>query len=224
VVGILIALAIDNYNDNRIIRNKEQTYLHGLKNEFETSKWKLEELIQVNKQKYENARLIVELIDHPDSPPAEQQFSELLFNTFAFDIHFNPNNSLLNEMINSGSLKDISNPELRKQLTTWIATIEDITQQEDDQQGQQEKVLNMFRTDDNSIRTVIDLTGVGQNEIGLSPKNSQISNLSLLKSITFENNILIFILSSQATEKAHYQPLMEDLITILELIKLEIKE
>ena len=38
VIGILIALAIDNANDNRIKREKEQIYLRGLKEEFDISK------------------------------------------------------------------------------------------------------------------------------------------------------------------------------------------
>ena len=49
VIGILIALAIDNANEQSIKRGKEQAYLVGLKSEFGISKLKLEELIRVNK-------------------------------------------------------------------------------------------------------------------------------------------------------------------------------
>ncbi|MGW8315346.1 MAG: DUF6090 family protein [Bacteroidales bacterium] len=48
VIGILIALAINNNYENRLKQEKEQIYLAGLKNEFLTSKLKLEELIRVN--------------------------------------------------------------------------------------------------------------------------------------------------------------------------------
>ena len=41
VIGILIALTINNSNINRIIKEKEQTYLNGLREEFQTSKLKL---------------------------------------------------------------------------------------------------------------------------------------------------------------------------------------
>lgn len=51
-----------------------------------------------------------------------------------------------------------------------------------------------------------------------------ISNLELLKSRKFENNILMFILTTNAMEKAHYEPFMKDLDSILELIEIEIKE
>ncbi|MCG6188922.1 hypothetical protein [Maribellus maritimus] len=223
VIGILIALAINNSNQKRIIREKEQVYLIGLKNEFQTSKSKLQRLIEVNNSNFEGAKKIVEYISDENIQPDESEFSELLYNTFAFDIAFNPNNSLLNEMINSGSLKDISNPILKTYLTTWISTLEDIAKQENDLGIQREKVLDMFRKESNSIRTIFDLTDVSGKELGLLPGKNNISNLNLLNSKEFENNILIFILTTRATESTHYNPLMEELDAILGIIDEEIK-
>lgn len=222
VVGILIALAIDNRAEQRTLDRKEQTYLLGLNKEFQTSRKKLIQLIAINRQNYENAQRIVGFIDQPSSLPSEQVFSELLFNTLNYDIAYNPNNSLLSEMINSGSLKDLSNPELRRQLTNWIATLDDIVRQEQDLDRQRENVLDLFRSDTYSIRTILDHTDVTQVELGLSPKNTPINNLPLLQSTWFENNLLLFILSSQATESSHYAPLLEDVDSILALLKQEL--
>jgi hypothetical protein len=222
VLGILIALAINNSNQNRVIKEKEQTYLIGLKNEFQTSKLKLTELIKVNRLNFEGAKEIFAYMADKNQPPSEEHFSELLVRTFSFDISFNPNNSLLNEMINSGSLKDISNTELRKNLTNWISTIEDIDNQENELGIQREKVLDILRTDEMSLRTIFDLSGTSQ-ELGLSRAQNRISNLPLLNSKAFENNILAFILTTNAMEEAHYNPLMQDLNAILELIDAEIK-
>ena len=221
VIGILIALAINNGNQNRILKKKEQTYLKGLKREFQTSKLKLNELIQVNKRSYNGAKQIIQYISNENELPTEIQFSDLLFNTFSSDVAFNPNNSLLNEMISSGSLKDISNANLRLLLTNWISTIEDISKQENELGTQREKVLDMFRANDYSIRTIFNLTNVSK-DLGLVKYDNNISNLSLIKSTEFENNLLMFILTSYATEKAHYQPLMLDLNSILDLIETEI--
>jgi len=222
VIGILIALAINNSNQNRVIQKKEQTYLNGLKAEFQTSKLKLSELIKINKSNFYGAKKLLEDISNKNESPSEKQFSELLLNTFSSDISFNPNNSLLSEMISSGSLKDISNTTLRIKLTNWISTIEDVSKQESELGIQREKVLDIFRTNENSLRTIFDLTGISQ-EIGLQKMEQTVSNLDLLKSRKFENNILMFILTTNAMEKAHYQPLMEDLDSILKLIENEIK-
>lgn len=223
VIGILIALAINNGNQSRINRQKEQIYLSGLRDEFETSKRKLTELMKVNKTNYNGAKEIIEYASDTTVSLTEKQFSELLYNTFANDIAFNPNNSLLNEMINSGSLKDISNSKLRVHLTNWISYLEDISKQENDLRIQREKILDMFRNGEISIRTVLDLTAVSQ-ELGLPKARSIISNLELLHSTKFENNVLLFVLASYATETTHYQPLMENLDTIVNLIKSEIDD
>ena len=222
VVGILIALAINNYNQDKDLKLKEQTYLIGLKSEFETSKLKLKELIEVNKGNYDGAKQIIEHISKKNEPPTESQFSILLLNTFSSDISFNPNNSLLNEMINSGSLKDISNTELRIALTNWISALDNISEQENELRIQREKVLDIFRIGNGNLRTILDNTTTFA-ELEIPKMENNTSNLNLLESTEFENNILLFILTSYVIEKSHYNPLMQNVNYILELIDKEIK-
>ena len=50
VIGILIALAINNLNLDRLDARNEQTYLRGLQKEFMISKAKLNELMAVNQR------------------------------------------------------------------------------------------------------------------------------------------------------------------------------
>ena len=223
VIGILIALAIDNANENSIKRDKEQVYLKGLYDEFETSRIKLKELISVNKQSYEDSKKILAYMETPDKLPDEQELSNLFYNAFAFDISFNPNNSLLEEMINSGSLKDISNPRLRILLTNWISNMEDISKQDAMLNNERNKIIDMFRSNEHSIKTIYDFTGVSS-ELGLPTDSGQISNLSLLQSTEFENNMLMFVLTSIKTETLHYNPLMQGIDNILKTIEGEIKE
>lgn len=224
VVGILIALAINNAQHSRSISVKEATYLEGLQKEFQTSKNKLDTLLVVNKTNYESAREILTIIADTLNKPDEEEISELVYNSLSNDIAFNPNNSLLNEMINSGSLRDLSNTELRKQLTNWLSSLDDIAKQEAELKLQRDHVLDLFRSNDYSLRTILDHTQVSQNQLGLSPEPSGKSNLSLYRSRAFENNLLMFILSGLSTEKAHYEPLMNDLEDILNLIDRELPE
>ncbi|SIO00357.1 DUF6090 family protein [Algoriphagus halophilus] len=221
VIGILIALGINNLNQQRINKNTEQIYLQGLEEEFQTSKLKLEELIQVNQGNIDGAKSILTYIADPNNSPGEKEFSELLYQSFSSDIAFNPNNSLLNEMINSGNLKILSNSELRRLLTNWISTLEDIKRQENELDIQREHVLNEFRTEGNSLQTVLKQVGVYQ-QLDIPIGQKEQSNLKLLSSSAFENNILMFILASYATGEAHYQPLMREMEQILSLIQKEI--
>ena len=221
VIGILIAVAINNSRERSILEQKEQVYLKGLKDEFETSKRKLTQLIEVNKQNYLGAQKILTYTNNPSKQLSEKDFSELLYRSFSYDIYFNANNSLLNEMINSGSLKDISNDTLRKLLTNWEAILKDISKQENELGEQRNRVLNMFRTDKNSIKTIFQLSTPIPETTFLNNED-YVSNLNLLESLEFENNMLMFYLVSYSTSETHYKPLLEELNSILSLITSEI--
>lgn len=222
VIGILIALQINNWNQNRIDEKNERIYLIGLKEEFQISKRKLQELIAVNRQNYQGAQKILAYATSGRDSLNELTLSNLLYQTFSADIAFNPNNSFLQEMINSGNLKTLSNPALRTQLTNWISTLEDISRQEEELGIQRVKVLDRFRTNDTSLRTIFIQAGVDDN-LGLPAPADTLSNLPLLDSTAFENNVLMFLITSQATEQAHYQPLMKELEAIVHLIDQELE-
>ncbi|TDQ16657.1 hypothetical protein DFQ04_2779 [Algoriphagus boseongensis] len=224
VIGILIALAINNQNLQRQRLKKEQTYLQGLKNEFQISRAKLEELIRVNQSNLDGAKQILSYCRPGLEKPTEKEFSELLYQTFASDISYNPNNSLLEEMINSGSLKDLTENELRVKLTNWLATLDDISNQENELSEQRKLIINSFSQNQYSLRTILDQSGITEQVIGVPQAKESVSNLSLLDQQFFENNLLQFILATQATEEAHYKPLLKDLEAIQQAIDLAIAE
>ena len=60
----------------------------------------------------------------------------------------------------------------------------------------------MLRNNENSIRTIFDLAGVSK-VLDIPEGNNNSSNLQLLDSKEFENNVLMFILTAYATENAH---------------------
>lgn len=221
VFGILIALTINNWNQNRLIREKEQFYLEGLKSEFEQNRIKLANLIEVNRLNYEESKKLAGYI-HSNDKPGEKELSEMLYNAFSFEIDYNPNNSLLIEMLNSGGLKMISNAMLRSHLTQWESRIQSIHRQESALREQREKLVDIARTEA-SIKTILDLAGVTANAMGMEKSPEEQSNRSILNSKEFENNLLIFILTGVSTETTHYQPLLSEIDTILALINSEIK-
>ncbi|MBC2839659.1 DUF6090 family protein [Robiginitalea sp. SC105] len=219
VIGILIALWISNANEDSQRRQREQFYLGGLQAEFEQSRAKLEILVEVNRQTYSRARVIADAIASPDSVLSESELAVLLFQAFSDDLAYNPNNSLLQEMLNAGRMELLGDTELRKHLTSWSARIERIRQQETSLREQRYRVLDVAREGTGSIRSIFENTGVASGELGLLPSADPGSNLPLLDSPAFENNVLIFILTSVYTEKMHYQPLLEEIDAILALIE-----
>ena len=223
VIGILIAMEIGNWNEQRKISQLELVYLQGLKDEFEQSRVKLQTLIEVNKSVYEDAKKIADYIATDDFPD-EQQLSVLIFNAFSYEQAYNPNNSLLNEIISAGYLKNITNPKLRQELSTWESVIQSIHRQEATLREQREKVLDIFRKEDGSMRTILEQADIIDRQMGLIKSKNQDSNLSLIKSREFENNLLPYILTGMMMESEHYKPLLDRINKILELIDKKIAE
>ncbi|MBX2845882.1 MAG: hypothetical protein KTR13_06665 [Saprospiraceae bacterium] len=222
VIGILIALGVNNLSQRKALKNKEKTYLEGLKQEFIVSKEKLLELLEVNEESYQSAKEILELI-HDDSNFEEKRLSNLLFMAYGRDLTYNPNVSLLQEMISSGSIKDISNADLRLQLTNWLPRIQDIKRQEEELTLQREKSIDLMRSGDYSIKTIFDQAGISE-VFDLPTEGRQVkSNRAILSSREFENNTLTFFLTAHIIENSHYQPLLDNVEQTLSLIDEELE-
>lgn len=218
VIGILLALAIDNAREARHQNQKEQTYLEGLRKEFQINKQKLINLRAVNEQNLTNTRTILTILSEPEDQVSEDSLSQLFYSALAYDIRYNPNNSLLLEMVNSGSLKDLSDPALRIQLTNWLATLEDIIKQEEGLSQDRNKVLDLFRSGSYRIRPIFEHIADYQEQMMLPPSTGPGSNMDLFRSAALENNLILFMLSTSATELAHYAPLQEQIDSILALL------
>ena len=88
---------------------------------------------------------------------------------------------------------------------------------------QRDEILDMFREDKYRLRMILDQVGVSSELLGIESDTSTGSNLKLLDSTTFENNLLMFLLTTLSTSEQHYQPLLEDIDNILDLINGELK-
>lgn len=218
VVGILIALAINNWNQREAAKKREQFYLDGLRQEFLQSKVKLQELMKVNRLSYEESRRLAEIISSDSIDLPEEELSALIFNAFSYEINYNPNNSLLMEIISSGGLKDLSDAELRLYLTSWESAIRQIHQQETTLRNQREHILSILSNGGGSIRTILDHTGVSASQLGLKIKEGGPGNRDIIRTQEFENNLLMFILTGVFTESYHYEPLLARIDRVLELL------
>lgn len=218
VLGILLALYVDNWNDNRLEQKRESFYLSELRTEFKGSRIKLENLIAANEGTYQRASEIANAMALDGQGLSESEFSALLFHSFSDEMLYNPNNSVLQEMLNSGRLEYLSDPALRVHLTTWSSRLEQIRQQELNLRELRAEVLEITLKEGGSIREIFENTGILAAEMGLKSSPTRTSNLKLLQSQNLENHLLIFILTARLTEQNHYEPLLSEIDTILDLI------
>ena len=118
VIGILIALQINNWNEYRKERNREQTILKSLQTDFKTN------IINVNNaynnflEAYEASANLLEIISTDDiinGSEVEQLLDDIVNKTMSLDII----TGSIDEMLNTGSINLIRDENLRKQLSNW---------------------------------------------------------------------------------------------------------
>ena len=116
VIGILIALQINTWNEERKLANEEQYLLRELFSEFNINldKIKEDQFLNLNNQ---NAAIdILELIHKDSLKNNAKKLDSLFIEVFSYG-SFNPVNGVLSEMISSGKLRVLKDPDLRNKLS-----------------------------------------------------------------------------------------------------------
>ena len=118
VIGILVALQINNYNEYRKDRNKEQIILKQLKEDYEANLEQLEQKMKIRSIIITSAFKIFKYIDHP----VEINRDSLILNiaNVCNDPTFDP---IQNDLINSGNLRLITNENLKRLLSNWSSEV-----------------------------------------------------------------------------------------------------
>ena len=114
VVGILIALSINNWNENRKLRNQELHYLKNLKTDLNLNITELDKYITVRNSRIESANKVLE---HFEGKPLSD-LNDFAFHTTNIYIwqKFSQQDNTFQELINSGNLALISNDSIKNGL------------------------------------------------------------------------------------------------------------
>ena len=129
VIGILIALQINNWNQTRIENLEEQIALKNLKEDFDFNYKTLDSLIKSTIKSKEFEFSILKYTGNKPKPKTEDEFNDLLNQSLGLSEFF-PRNGSLDELLSSGKLKVIKNQRLRKSLSSWYPVFESIVARE----------------------------------------------------------------------------------------------
>lgn len=118
VIGILIALSIDNWNDERKDISKEQQILTQLRDEFKSNLLQLEEKISTRRSMIQACQKVLKDIDNPDMANRDSLITRLArqMNDPTFD-------PIINDLIGSGNIRLIRNEQLKRLLTNWSSDV-----------------------------------------------------------------------------------------------------
>ena len=125
VIGILIALSINNQNETRKERAQETVILKQLLGDFNSNLDQLDQKISFRRDFMNSSKQLFKLIDNPN-----------LRNKDSIDTHigktmpyatFDP---IINDLAGSGELSLIKNITLKQALTHWSSNIKDVIEDE----------------------------------------------------------------------------------------------
>jgi len=128
VIGILIALQINDWNEARLAKIEEKRILSNLHQEFQKNRVLLDSCISSNQNAFSNMKMIMELIATSHSEVIEQQtepfkFDQLLFHSFEHQ-NFFPSQHSLNELTQSGKMQYLKNDKLKSMLYRWSSALD----------------------------------------------------------------------------------------------------
>ena len=124
VIGILLALQIDNWNEERVERNTEQLLLGNLKQEITANLERLDEAMLYHAKSREGAKQILEFYNGIKLIENYQAVDSLLA-LIQWAWTYDPSMGALNSIKLSGHLNSVRNAELRVLITDYEDRIND---------------------------------------------------------------------------------------------------
>ena len=113
VIGILIALQINNWNEQKKINIDEKIILFDLKNEIISNVKELDKKGNFHQRALNDARKLREFIDHPEKLTNVSQDSIWKWTFRLGGSKINPDRGILNSIISSGQINIIRNNNLK---------------------------------------------------------------------------------------------------------------
>jgi hypothetical protein len=179
VIGILIALQVDNWNKKNEDDRRATQILLALQNEFNNSKTQLSRVKSYNKGVLRASSGLLDLVSNFPKNYDETKVADLL-KDYGYYLSFDPFNGALETAISSGDIHLIDNDSLVNLLFSWSSLILDSKEEETQSRQllfQQKKDLMFEYTRE------VDIWKQGQ-----SPFSSDY--VGLLKNPDFENWVI----------------------------------
>ena len=125
VIGILIALQINNWNEYRKDRIKEQVILKQLKGEYESNLTQLESKINIRNRMKTSGQRLLHYMNAPDGVSSDSILYH--FSQTGYRPTFDP---IKNDIVNTDKLSLIQNDSLRILLSQWETNFYQLNEEE----------------------------------------------------------------------------------------------
>jgi len=216
VVGILIALQINTWNEERKKKDMERQLLTSLLEEFEINLEILDKTIRSNTKTFESCIKIGEFTGPSLPIISEKELSQYMLGAFKGDAIYVPNQGTMYEITNSGKLSLISDVDLRKAISNWLSQLELVKSQEKSVIEVKNNTHQYFISKGNFRRHLDIIEDV---LIDVEPSRFPNNDFIFLQNPEFESNLYLTIVTSINLNKNFYLPLKEQTELLIKQIK-----
>ena len=195
VIGILIALSINNFNNSRQERKIEQEYLLSLQTEFEINLTRINNSIKENKERVNAVDDMLTLFDNNVRDTiSDKAISNIMYSVFSGEAVYNPSNGVLTDIISSGNLNLIQNKKLRQRLASFESKLEFLKLVENAVKSMKSELKSQLNKN-GSIRKVLIDRGLNFDHKSIS---DSVNNRVIFSLTEFENSLLDYYLTIKA--------------------------
>jgi hypothetical protein len=154
VIGILIALQVNNWNEIRKLQNESQGIIKTLNTEFKNNREVLKDRIDYLEDANKYVKAVLSLIKSDKSQLSAVNIDSIISLSLNYG-NYNPANSTIQELISSGKLNLIENNQLKDNLFNWLQTLEDTDEDFKNQDLQAITMLEVYLTKNISLKNTI---------------------------------------------------------------------
>ncbi|WP_282135560.1 DUF6090 family protein [Seonamhaeicola maritimus] len=197
VIGILIALSINNWNEERKLRSSEKLVLKTLLGEFRNNLNNIEPIKIQADTIVDSAVELANLINTKAFIQDTIRMPQLFFNICFTSPYLRLDNGVLNDVINSGKLNIIKSDSLRAKLGAFESYKLGLEKHQDFIGGNNQKVLK-YQLEKGNFRKHI--FAINKNTAKLPDLNPSAKpfNYNFTKTLPFENDLMMYISSLNA--------------------------
>ena len=230
MIGILLALQVNNWNEQRKDRKKEQVVLKQLQEDFQANLIQLEEKMKTREKILISAFQLLKAFDEPVGVDRDSVIKDLA--KVNHDPTFDP---IQNDLTSSGNLSLISNNQLKRLLSNWSSDVVGVQEIEVNwtksvygqnqliisELGLGRDVFNSFMNDSQQLWLFDNNSNSYKTEIGTSKLGLALNEVLTSKKL---ESMISYAITMNKAANLQSEALRFRILEILDLIKAKLKQ
>lgn len=185
VIGILIALQINTWNNEQIEKRKEQDVLVGLHDTFSSNLENLNFIISISQDAFDSSKELMSLMGPDASDYTNHQVDSLIGHMINYST-YDPSTGTVDDIINSGKLNIIQNKVLKANISNWSGMLNDVKKDIDIANSHSFNVLMIYLNDKVNLKN-----------IAVPKRVSEVTQLDITEPSHFPVNYEVFMRSKE---------------------------